>query len=193
MMSIWSPGSWFASFRVVAVLALVALAGASYACGGASEDLTPVDGADESARRVEAVDPIAEADADWPGHVTQILELIRIDDGILQLRFAILNHGPEGTVTSLEALGSAPGDEGTVADVHLVDPEGTKKYFVLRDAEGRALCSRDLEPLASGGRVELWARFPAPADDVASIDVYVPRAPAFVGVPIPPRSPTVSR
>lgn len=183
-------GSWLAAVCAVVVTTAGVLTLAACGGGGTAEDLPADDGANASLERTAALDPIAEADAEWPGHVAQLLGLTRTGEGILELRFAIANRGPDGTVTDLgAALGTGPGDEGTVADVYLVDPVKQKKYFVLRDAEGRALCSRDVEPLASGGRAEFWARFPAPADDTSSVDVYVPRAPAFVGVPVP--SPTV--
>lgn len=131
--------------------------------------------------------PIAEVEAAWPDHVVQLLGLRRVSPGILEVRFAVANGRADGDSTDIAGrLAAGPGDEGTVADVFLLDTDRRKKYFVLREADGRPVCSRDLEPLAPGARVELWARFPAPAESTESVDVHVPGAPAFASVALPP-------
>jgi hypothetical protein len=55
-----------------------------------------------------------------------------------------------------------------------VDSAGKKKYFVVRDTENHCLCSRDVKDLSPGARTNLWAKFPAPPDDVQKISVVIP-------------------
>ncbi len=159
-------------------------------CADPSSDVEPIAASVDSVAAIESAPstpPIAEVDADWADHVVQLLGVHRVSPGILEVRFAVLNTRSDGDPTDIGLhLASGPGDEGTVADVFILDPDRRKKYFVLREADERAVCSRDLQPLAAGQRVELWARFPAPAETTIAVDVHVPGAPAFTSVTLPP-------
>ena len=58
--------------------------------------------------------------------------------------------------------------------VTLVDGANKKKYFVVRDTDTNCLCSRDIKDIAPKSRVNLWAKFPAPPDDVQKISIVIP-------------------
>lgn len=75
-------------------------------------------------------------------------------------------------------------DMGSVAGAHLIDAEGKKKYFVVRDTEGACACSRGLSSIKPKTRTNLWAKFPAPPDEVQQITVVIPHFTPMDDVPI---------
>lgn len=90
----------------------------------------------------------------------------------------------EGTVTN--GTGSAwagaewRGDEkelakngGSIAGASLIDQTGKKRYLVLRDTEGRCLCTRFDGGIRSGETIEWFAQFPAPPEGTSKVDFQV--------------------
>jgi hypothetical protein len=106
---------------------------------------------------------------------------------MLEVRFSVTNTAKDGAPFDLAGhFAAGPGDGGTVADVHLVDPASRKKYFVIRDARGRPACSEAIRPIAPGETRSLWARFLAPPPRVSRIGVQIPLVAAVLDVPISP-------
>jgi hypothetical protein len=131
--------------------------------------------------------PLAAA-ATSVGHLrVDILEVVRLGDPTLEVRFSATNTAKDGAPFDLAShFATAPGDSGTVADVHLVDAASRRKYFVIRDARGRPACSEAVRPIPPGETRLLWARFLAPPPHVSRIGVQVPLVPAVLDVPIDP-------
>ncbi|MFE9683677.1 hypothetical protein [Streptomyces sp. NPDC006285] len=65
------------------------------------------------------------------------------------------------------------GNGGSIAGASLVDQAGKKKYLVLRDTEGRCLCTRFTGGLQSGETTEWFAQFPAPPEDTTKVSFQV--------------------
>ncbi|MET9562826.1 hypothetical protein [Streptomyces tauricus] len=65
------------------------------------------------------------------------------------------------------------GNGGSIAGASLVDQTGKKKYLVLRDTEGRCLCTRFTGGVQSGETTEWFAQFPAPPEDTAKVSFQV--------------------
>jgi hypothetical protein len=61
---------------------------------------------------------------------------------------------------------------------------GKKKYFVVRDTENHCLCSRGVNDIDVKSRANLWAKFPAPPDDVQKIGVVIAHFSPLDDVPI---------
>ena len=163
-------------------------------CGGPadreSDEPTTPDAEGTSAGMSSEETPLGEAALDMPGHRVQLLAITRVSRGVLEVRFALAHEASDGEPTDLDSLlATAPGDAGTVADAFIVEPNLKKKYYVLRDAEDRPISSRTIEPLASGERIELWARFPVPSGEARQIDVHIPHAPLFGALMLPPAPP----
>jgi hypothetical protein len=78
----------------------------------------------------------------------------------------------------------ATSDFGTVGGVHLIEPVGKKKYLVVRDTESKCDCSRGVKDVAAKSRANLWARFPAPPDNVEKIGVVIPHFSPMDDVPL---------
>ena len=107
---------------------------------------------------------------------------------VRQLAAAVIGSGSDPTDTTLKV--SAGSREGVVVNsvavvggVHLIDPEGKKKYFVARDSEGKCVCSAFV-PLKPGERVNHWGRFAAPPETVERLTVVIPPFAPMDDVPV---------
>ena len=130
---------------------------------------------------------IATADGEKPGLRVDILELKRSSGGTVMMKFTLVNNSKDDVGFGGHWLGdSAVGDTDykAVGAVHLIDPVGKKKYFVMRDAEQKCVCSRDLGSVAAGEKTNLWAKFPAPPADVQKVSIVVPHFTLMDDVPI---------
>lgn len=128
--------------------------------------------------------PLASADGEKPGSRIEIQELKRVSGGTLMLKFALINDADKSLAVGYD-FGSGPtGDFGSVAGVHLIEAVGKKKYLVVRDTENNCDCSRGVKDIASKSRASVWARFPAPPENVEKIAVVVPKFSPMDDVPI---------
>jgi hypothetical protein len=66
---------------------------------------------------------------------------------------------------------------GSLAGASVVDQAGKKKYFVLRDTEGRCLCTKFEGGIDQGQSAEWFAQFPAPPDGTSKVQFQVPTMP----------------
>ncbi|HEY6136208.1 MAG TPA: hypothetical protein VI670_00420 [Thermoanaerobaculia bacterium] len=129
---------------------------------------------------------IASADAETSGVKVVVQELKRTSGGTVAMKFTITNGSDKAMGTGY-AFGDKDheiADFNSVGGVHLVDEAGKKKYFVVRDTDGKCVCSQGVKDLKPGGTANLWARFPAPPDNVAKITVIVPHFQPMDDVPI---------
>jgi hypothetical protein len=117
---------------------------------------------------------LASAEGEQPGLRVEIQELKRTEGGTVTLKLAFVNTG-----------GRTQFSVGNLDQVNLIDAVGKKKYFVAEDTAGRCLCSRNVT-LDANARANVWAKFPAPPEDVQKITVVVPSFPPLEGIPITP-------
>lgn len=112
----------------------------------------------------------------WPNLTVEVIELQRPAPGVLEVRLALVNSpAPAGAAFDLRAAFAADESEaGTLSGVYLMAADANRKHFVLRDDEGRPQCSVGLGNLGPGGRIDLFARFIAPASDVQAVTVHLP-------------------
>ena len=151
---------------------------------------TPAENASAPATPGAAATPaakaIATADGEKAGTRVEITELKRSSDNNVTLKFAMVNDGPDKL--SFGYNFGDPANEikdfSSIGGVNLVDSAGKKKYFVVRDTESSCLCSRDIKDVAPKSRINLWAKFPAPPDDVQKISIVIPHFGPIDDVPI---------
>ena len=127
--------------------------------------------------------PLASTDGDIPGLRISVDGLKRTSD-TLTLKFTVYNSS--GTDNNLMHT-LANTDDGRYADlraVYLVDAQGKKKYFVVTDSEGAYVSSNQLGWVGKGSQASLWAKFPAPPDDVTKMTVAIPHFIPVEDVPI---------
>lgn len=131
-----------------------------------------------------AAKALATADGEKPGTRIELQELKRVTGGTVMLRFAIINDGDQPLKFGYDFAQQGTKDFANVGGTYLLDPVGKKKYLVVRDSQGTCDCSKGLKELALKQRVNVWARFPAPPDNVDKIGVVVPHFSPMDDVPL---------
>lgn len=129
---------------------------------------------------------IATADGETSGLRAEVTEFKRTSGGTVSLKFTMINDSAEEA-----SFGYTFGDPahsiadfGGIGGLHLIDPVGKKKYFVARDSEGKCVCSQKVADIPRGSRANLWAKFPAPPDDVRQISIVIPHFTPMDDVPL---------
>lgn len=115
----------------------------------------------------------------------EVVSLDRLSPSTVELRLAVTHVGAGETPLDIAQRFSADGpDRGTLSEVYLADLGHQRKLFILREADGSPLGSRDERPLSPRERRVLWARYPAPTEDDIALVVHVPHAEPMPNVPI---------
>ena len=129
---------------------------------------------------------IATADGEKSGLRIDVTELKRGSGGTVMMKFTLANNSQENAQFGGHWLGdgAVSSDYKAVGAVHLIDPVGKKKYFVIRDADQKCVCSREVEGLRPGEKANLWAKYPAPPPDVQKVSIVVPHFTPMDDVPI---------
>jgi len=106
--------------------------------------------------------------------------------GTISLKFVITNGSDKRIATGYDFADKDHEiiDFASIGGVQLIDPVGKKKYFVARDTEGKCVCSRGLKDIDSGASINVWAKLPAPPEDVQKISVIIPHFSPMDDVPI---------
>jgi hypothetical protein len=129
------------------------------------------------------------AESQVPGMKIEIRDLKRDEGGTLTLRFQLTNErNTEVPLSQLAGRGNDWGSDYTyVSGMYLLDIANRKKQLVVRDSEGKCICSLlSYARLSAGGKVNLWAKFPAPPENVRKVSVMLANFEP-VDVPIAPR------
>jgi hypothetical protein len=133
---------------------------------------------------------------DLPGITLAINQLRRSDPNTVTLIFSIANQGDkpfafDWTWGELGFVRVGDALSFDMSGVYLVDPEGKKKYLVLRDTNKGCICTTGilkageaLKGLDVGQQTTMFAKFPAPPASVTKLTVAVPHFPALDGVPL---------
>jgi hypothetical protein len=117
---------------------------------------------------------IASAEGEQQGRRADVTELKRLSGGTISLKFTMINDGDEIAFHAQYGDANHPRDFGSIGGVALVDPVGKKKYPVVRDSDDACLCSRDIPNMAKMSRLNLWAKLPAPPENVRKISISIP-------------------
>ncbi len=94
--------------------------------------------------------------------------------GIVTLKFTIYNDADKGFSIYGKLNGDGFRNYANVSGVHLIDAASKKKYFVVADSDKNCLCSDNVPEIATKSQAAVWAKFPAPPDDVQKITVEIP-------------------
>ncbi|MGW3657736.1 hypothetical protein ACWD6R_19505 [Streptomyces sp. NPDC005151] len=104
-------------------------------------------------------------------------EVKRDSGGFVTVSGVIKNDGD-----SIQSGGQWSGNEKTivvknpnsVAGATLVDKVGKKRYYILRDTDGRCLCTTGLTAIPAGKSVSVFMQFPAPPATSTEVDFTLP-------------------
>lgn len=120
-------------------------------------------------------------DAEWSGVQTDLLEVRRMSDNTIRVRWRWRNTGDkDASVVASQAASLLR------SETYLLDPVNKKKMLVVTDAKGHPIAtdigmSFRVKPKES---FSAWAKFPAPPADVEKITVVIAKTPPFEDVPI---------
>ena len=131
-----------------------------------------------------APSPLATADGEASGMQIQIKQLKRVSGNAVMLGFEIINNSDSPFKVNGALLPVGDCCRTDVSGVYLVDLAGKKKYEVVRDSDKNPVCSRDFPDIAPKSSANLWAKFPAPPDNVQKLGIVVPHFLPMDDVPL---------
>jgi hypothetical protein len=56
----------------------------------------------------------------------------------------------------------------------LIDRTGKKRYYVLRDTDGRCLCTTGVSRVKGGAAIPFFVQFPAPPTSTTEVEFNLP-------------------
>lgn len=111
-----------------------------------------------------------------PASITlEVNSATRDQDGYLTVSGRIKNTGS----SAFAQMAAWRGDEkiaspGSIAGATVVDTAGKKRYYVLRDTEGRCACTTGLTLIKAGESVPFFAQYPAPPTTTTEVVFGLP-------------------
>ncbi|WP_327289005.1 hypothetical protein [Streptomyces sp. NBC_01198] len=185
-MGIWHRGTTALAFAAAAVLTLSA-------CGGGGDGDKKADGKPSSSATKSRGDQSGGGDGTPSATPTQILaqikgedgvvvtinSAVRDEDGFVTVQGSLTNNGDSvfnavnwrGPETAL--VPSGPSAAGAV----LIDEAGKKRYYVLRDTDGKCLCTMGLTLIQPKETRPLFAQFPSPPPTTTQVEFELPTMP----------------
>ncbi|MEU3406195.1 hypothetical protein ABZ766_19955 [Streptomyces sp. NPDC006670] len=116
------------------------------------------------------------ATAKGPASITlEINSAVRDAGNYVTVSGQIKNAGTEAFVETAAWRGDErSASAASVAGATLVDKAGKKRYYVLRDTEGRCSCTVGITRIGPGESVPFFAQFPAPPVGTSEVDFGIP-------------------
>ncbi|MGW2562434.1 hypothetical protein ACWCXB_24925 [Streptomyces sp. NPDC001514] len=115
------------------------------------------------------------------GMVLTINSIQRDSGGFVTVNGQVENTGSGAYYATTEWRGTEQELQGggqSVGGATLVDKAGKKRYYVLRDTEGRCLCTSGFTQVDAGKKMPIFMQFPAPPDSTSEVDFQLPSFPA---------------
>ncbi|MET9128273.1 hypothetical protein [Streptomyces antibioticus] len=178
------------------LVALAVVAGLSLgtaACGGggggdddkkprSSSSTSKESGSQPSAQEGESEAPIAELKGP-SGLLLQITTVVRDDGGFVTVNGSLKNDG--GAMATIPSALSGNETEimnngRSLGGATLVDSKSKKRYYVLRDTEGRPLTTTGFSTLKAGESIDVFLQFPAPPASSTDVTFSLPLFPSAV-------------
>ncbi|MEU9555812.1 hypothetical protein [Streptomyces fumanus] len=169
---------------MVALTAAAGLALGVAGCGGGGEEKKP--DAKASASKETGPGPSTQdGDADAPlaelrgsnGLYLRITTAERDSGGFVTVNGDLKNEGDK----SVAIPSALSGNETEIirngrsfGGATLVDPKGKKRYYVLRDTDGRPLTTTGFSTVKAGDSLAVFMQFPAPPPDTTEVTFQLP-------------------
>jgi hypothetical protein len=170
---------------MVALTVAAGLALGVAGCGGGGNDDKKPDasasaskdgGSKPSSQEGKSETPLAELKG-TDGLLLQIASAERDSGGFVTVNGSLKNDGAK----SVAIPAQISGDETEViahgpslGGATLVDSKGKKRYYVLRDTEGRPLTTTGLSTLEAGQTLPVFMQFPSPPTSTTEVTLQVP-------------------
>lgn len=128
-------------------------------------------------------DPLAELKGE-DGLILTITSAQRDSGGFVTVSGEIKNDGAEAVRVPIQTRGDETeitrhGD--SLGGATLVDSSNKKRYYVLRDTDGRPLATTDMPRIKPGASVPVFMQFPSPPEETAEVTFQLP---TFASAPI---------
>ncbi|MFJ4564475.1 hypothetical protein ACIP4U_12280 [Streptomyces caelestis] len=170
---------------MVALTVAAGLALGMAGCGGGGDDdnksspsasASKNSGSKPSAQEGQSETPLAELKG-TEGLLLQITSVSRDAGGFVTVSGSLKNDGAKSAVIpsqmsgdETEVIAHGPSMGGAT----LVDSKGKKRYYVLRDTDGRPLTTTGFGTLDAGQTLPVFMQFPAPPASTTDVTVQVP-------------------
>ncbi|MFC9287576.1 hypothetical protein [Streptomyces sp. NPDC057052] len=176
---------------MVALAAVAGLAVGATACsGGDGDDKKPQnsasapkgDGSQPSAQEGQSADPLAEVKGP-SGLLLQLTSAVRDAGGFITVSGALKNDSGTKVVIPSALSGNETeiiNNGLSLGGATLVDSKSKKRYYVLRDTEGRPLTTTGFSALKAGETIDVFLQFPSPPADTADVSFQLPLFPSAV-------------
>jgi hypothetical protein len=125
---------------------------------------------------------IETADAEWSGVQTDLLEVKRMSDNTIRVRWRWRNTGDKDVAVPEHLVLKILREE-----TYLLDPVNKKKHHVVTDAKGSPIATeipRQTFHLKAKESFSAWAKFPAPPANVEKVTVVIAKTPPFEDIPV---------
>ncbi|MET9097971.1 hypothetical protein [Streptomyces antibioticus] len=178
---------------LVALAVVAGLALGTAACGGggggdddkkprSSSSTSKESGSQPSTQEGESEAPIAELKGP-SGLLLQIATAVRDDGGFVTVNGSLKNDG--GAMATIPSALSGNETEimnngRSLGGATLVDSKSKKRYYVLRDTEGRPLTTTGFSTLKAGESIDVFLQFPAPPASSTDVTFSLPLFPSAV-------------
>jgi hypothetical protein len=169
---------------MVALTVVAGLAVGVTGCGGGGDD-DKKSGASASASKDGGSNPSSQEGTDEPlaelrgedGLILQIASAQRDSGGFVTVSGELKNDGDGATRVSVRTAG----DEteiirhgSSLGGATLVDSKTKKRYYVLRDTDGRPLTTTGLPRIDAGASIPVFMQFPAPPSSTSEVTFQLP-------------------
>ncbi|CAL9436083.1 hypothetical protein [Streptomyces sp. enrichment culture] len=152
--------------------------------GGGDEDSKPEKSASASQDRGSGPsthetaegEPLAELRGS-DGLLLQITSAERDAGGFLTVNGTLKNDGAKSVVVPAALSGNETEivrNGRSLGGATLVDAKGKKRYYVLRDTDGRALTTTGFSTIKAGASLSVFMQFPAPPTDTTEVTFQLP-------------------
>ncbi|MGW5325711.1 hypothetical protein [Streptomyces sp. NPDC004014] len=171
---------------LVALTVSTGLALGAAACGGSGGDdakkpqtsasASRSDGSKPSAQEGQSAEPLAELRGP-DGLTLAITSAQRDAGGFVTINAQLKNDGSKDAVLSSQLSGNETEimkNGQSFGGATLVDSKGRKRYYVLRDTEGRPLTTTGVQTVRTGDTVPIFMQFPAPPAGTAEVSFQLP-------------------
>ncbi|MFF1299142.1 MULTISPECIES: hypothetical protein [unclassified Streptomyces] len=170
--------------RMVALTVAAGLAVGVAGCGGGGDDDKKPE-ASASASKDTGSDPSAQEGTDEPlaelkgeaGLILEITSAQRDSGGFVTVSGEMKNDGAEAARVSVRTSGDETEiiRHGTsLGGATLVDSASKKRYYVLRDTDGRPLTTTGMPRIKAGDSIPVFMQFPAPPTDTGEVTFQLP-------------------
>jgi hypothetical protein len=144
--------------------------------GGASASASKDSGSKPDAQTGESEEPLAELKGE-DGLLLQITSANRDSGGFVTVSGDIKNDGDESVRVPVRTQGNETEilkHGASLGGATLVDSASKKRYYVLRDTEGRPLTTTDMPRIKAGDSIPVFMQFPAPPQSTTEVSFQLP-------------------